>query len=157
MNTIRKAIQHAAIAAVFTLSGTAFAADIDHSADENDVAIQGYDPVSYFTASEAQQGSSNYTATYKNAIYQFASADNRDTFRANPSKYAPQFGGFCAFGTAMGKKFDTDPTAWKIVDDKLYLNLNKDVQKRWLSDVPGYIETANGQWGQIKDKKPEDL
>lgn len=157
MIALKKPLQKLALASVLAFSGASFAVDIDHSADENDVAIQGYDPVSYFTASAAQQGSDQFTATYKNAIYKFTTAENRDAFKADPTQYAPQYGGFCAFGTAMGKKFDTDPNAWKVVDNKLYLNLSKDVQERWLADVPGFIEQANGNWGDIKDKNSEDL
>lgn len=157
MKTLSKSLLQAALASAILLSSATFAADIDQSADANDVAIKGYDPVSYFTASEPQQGSDTYTATYKNAIYKFTSAENRDAFRANPTKYAPQFGGFCALGTAMGKKFETDPLAWKIVDHKLYLNLNSDIQSRWLGDIPGYIKEANSTWVDIQHKTPEEL
>ncbi|MBF7074118.1 YHS domain-containing protein [Glaciecola sp. MH2013] len=133
-------------------SAFSFAADVDHNADANDVAIQGYDTVSYFTPGAPVKGSNDYTATYKNAIYKFSSEVNRDAFKANPAKYAPQYGGFCAFGVTMNRKFDTDPLAFKIVDDKLYLNLNTNVQQRWLTDVDGFINTAEGNWSGIADK-----
>lgn len=139
-----------AVTATLALSSASFAADIDVNANGNDVAIQGYDPVAYFTEETPQKGSATYTATYKNAIYHFSSEQNRDLFRASPTKYAPQYGGFCAFGVTKGRKFDTDPTAWRVVDGKLYLNLNKDVQKVWLEDVPGYITNANETWTSIK-------
>lgn len=157
MNSMKKTLRTAAFATAFLFSGAAFAADIDHSADANDIAIKGYDPVSYFTAGKPQQGSTQYMATYKNAIYQFTSEKNRDAFRSDPAKYAPQYGGYCAFGAAMGKKFDTDPTAWRIVDNKLYLNLNSDVQKKWVGDIPGYISTANNNWLEIKNKLASEL
>ena len=157
MKTLKKSLLHLTVAGALAFSGSAFSADIDHSADDNDVAIKGYDPVSYFTAAAAQEGSDQFTATYKNAIYKFTTAVNRDTFRAAPEQYAPQYGGFCAFGTAMGKKFDTDPNAWKVVDNKLYLNLSKDVQQKWLADVPGFIEEANTAWVDIKGKSPDEL
>jgi len=133
------------------LSSAAKAADIDVNADENDVAIHGYDPVSYFTDGAAVMGSPKYTATHNSAIYQFSSDNNRRSFRDSPAKFAPQFGGFCAMGVVFNKKLDTDPTAWKIVDGKLYLNLNKTVQKKWLSDIPGHIESANRVWHGIED------
>ncbi|WP_434360871.1 hypothetical protein NF212_11045 [Parasalinivibrio latis] len=139
-----------AVAGLLSFSAGAFAADIDVSADANDLAIKGYDPVAYFTDSKAVKGDDQYTATYKNAIFHFTSADNRDTFRKDPAAYAPQYGGYCAFGVAMEKKFDTDPEAWKIVDGKLYLNLDKSVQERWLTDTNGYIQTADGNWPEIK-------
>jgi YHS domain-containing protein len=139
-----------AAAAVLAFSASTFAADIDANADTNDLAIKGYDTVAYFTKGEPTKGSKQYSATYKNAIYQFSSAKNRDLFRANPVKYAPQFGGYCAYGVTKGRKFDTDPTAWRVVDGKLYLNLNHDVQKVWTKDVPGNITTAFDIWPNIK-------
>lgn len=90
-------------------------------------------------------------------IYRFASAANRDAFQQEPARYIPQYGGFCAMGTAMGLKLDVDPQAWRIVNNKLYLNLNKDVQKKWLSDVPGHISQTNRKWTEIKDKDPKSL
>lgn len=147
---LKKIITTTAATLALSLSAASFAADIDMNANGNDLAIQGYDPVAYFTNEKPTKGSSDFTATYKNAIYHFSSEQNRDLFRASPAKYAPQFGGFCAFGVTRGRKFDTDPTAWRVVDGKLYLNLNKDVQKVWLEDVPGYITNANQTWPTIK-------
>lgn len=114
------------------------------------VAVHGYDVVSYFTEGKPVEGYGEFTATYEGATYQFSSADNRDKFAANPVAYAPQYGGYCAFGTAMGRKFDGDPTAWKIVEDKLYLNLNKDIQARWIKDIPGFIKGAENNWPIIE-------
>ena len=152
------AIAKSAVFAVSVVASSfAFAANIDMNADANDVAIKGYDAVSYFYNNGPVEGSEQFTATYKNAIYQFSSAKNRDLFRANPQKYAPQFGGYCAMGVALEKKLDTDPMAYKIVDGKLYLNLNAAVQKKWLTDVPGYIETADDNWRDIKGKTAEEL
>ena len=96
------------------------------------------------------KGTSEFTATYKNAIYQFVNSENRDQFRADPQAYAPQYGGYCAFGVAMGKKFETDPQAWKIEDGKLYLNLDKSVQKRWLENTQEFIQDADNNWTTIK-------
>jgi len=134
----------------------AHAAD-EHSVNAQGVMLQGYDPVAYFTAGMPTKGMDKFAHTWNNATYHFASAENRDKFAKAPETYAPQYGGFCAFGTAMGKKFDTDPEAWRIVDNKLYMNLNKDVQKRWLTDVPGYIAQANGNWPNIKTKSKAEL
>jgi YHS domain-containing protein len=154
INTILRA---ATFASSIAFSAFNFAADIDVNAGDNDIAIKGYDTVSYFTPGSPVQGSAEFMATHKNAIYQFSSAQNRDLFKQNPEKYAPQYGGFCAFGVTMERKFDTDPTAYKIVDNKLYLNLNSDVQKRWLTDIPGFINTAENNWGGIKSKPDSEL
>jgi len=154
LKTTLKTLVAGSILAVSSLS---FAAQIDMNADANDLAIQGYDPVSYFTASQPQIGNANYTATYKGAIYRFATEEHRDTFKKQPSKYAPQFGGFCAMGVALEKKLTTDPLAWKIVDEKLYLNLNSAVQKKWLTNVPEYVDTAHENWGDIKTVSADKL
>ncbi|TWX67921.1 hypothetical protein ESZ36_11590 [Colwellia demingiae] len=139
------------------VSSLSFAANIEVNANGNDLAIKGYDTVSYFTKGEPTKGSDKFTAAYNGAIYQFSTANNRDLFQSEPSKYAPQYGGFCAFGVTMNKKFDTDPTAWHIRGDKLYLNLNKDVQKKWVTDIPGYIETAQINWVDIKGLTEEQI
>ena len=143
-------IKSTLITSALVVSSFSFAANIEVNANNNDIAIQGYDTVSYFTKGAPTKGSDKFTAAYNGAIYQFANADNRDLFKATPSKYAPQYGGFCAMGVAMNQKFDTDPTAWHIRGDKLYLNLNKNVQTKWLTDVPGFLETAQGNWNGIK-------
>lgn len=113
-------------------------------------AVHGYDVVAYFTEGEPTPGKDEFTAEHEGATYRFASAENRDAFQADPAKYAPQYGGYCAFGTAQGRKFDGDPNAWKIVDGKLYLNLNKKVQDIWLKDVPGYVRGADHNWPLIR-------
>lgn len=125
--------------------------------DAQGVAIKGHDPVAYFNASQPTKGAMAYTASHRGATYWFASAANRDAFKANPDKYAPQFGGFCAMGVALDKKLDGDPTAWKIVDGKLYLNVSKTVQQKWLEDVPGNLVKANANWPEIKHQAPKDL
>ncbi|MBA6257215.1 MULTISPECIES: YHS domain-containing (seleno)protein [unclassified Colwellia] len=139
------------------ISSLSFAANIEVNANGNDLAIKGYDAVSYFTKGEPTKGTDNFTAAYNGAIYQFSSADNRDLFKVEPSKYAPQYGGYCAFGVTMHKKFDTDPMAWHIRGDKLYLNLNKNVQKKWVTDIPSYIKTAQTNWIDIKGLTEEQI
>lgn len=139
------------LVAVFglVLSALSFAA-AENDLNKNDVAISGYDAVSYFTEQKAKKGKAKYSAVYNDAIYHFSSASNRDSFRQTPEKYAPQYGGYCAFGVTKHRKFSADPQAWRVVDGKLYLNLNKNVQKIWLEDVPGNIETAQQVWPEIK-------
>ena len=89
--------------------------------------------------------------------YAFANADHKEMFEANPEKYAPAYGGWCAYGVAVGKKFVADPEVWKIVNGKLYLNLDRDIQSKWKKDIPGYIKTTDKNWKDIRDKAPSDL
>jgi YHS domain-containing protein len=125
--------------------------------DAKGVGLKGHDPVAYFTAGAPTAGKAEFSATHAGVKYLFASAASRDTFKADPMKYAPQYGGFCAMGVALEKKLDGDPTAWHIHDGKLYLNVNKDVQKKWLEDVPGNNVKANANWPDIKSKTPKSL
>ncbi|WP_417684787.1 YHS domain-containing (seleno)protein [Roseibium sp.] len=154
-NVVRSSL--AAIALIAASITSAFAVGPDVNATTTGLAIRGVDPVSYFTAGEPQEGKVNITAIHNGATYRFTSEANRDAFKANPAKYAPQFGGFCAYGTAKGVKVDGNPELWKIVDDKLYLNLSKEVVKLWNEDVNGYIHEANDNWTKIKDVDPSKL
>lgn len=110
------------------------------------IAVKGYDMVAYFIAGGKAKGDKNITHDWNGATWRFSSEENRDLFAADPEKYAPQYGGYCAYGVAKGATVSFDPDAWKIVDDKLYLNLSKSIQKKWEKDIPGYIETANSNW-----------
>ena len=114
--------------------------------DRSSVAIKGYDPVAYFKQGKPVKGAPTLTEEWMGAKWQFSSPESRDLFRADPAKYAPQFGGYCAWAVSQGYTADTDPDAWKIVGDKLYLNYNKSVQKKWEQDTPKYIEDGNRNW-----------
>lgn len=87
----------------------------------------------------------------------FANKKNRKMFEANPEKYIPAYGGYCAYGVAVGNKFIADPELWMIEDGKLYLNLDTDIQKKWLKDIAGYIDKANSNWMKIRNKTPFEL
>ena len=113
---------------------------------EDGIAIRGADPVAYFTVGEYTPGSDEFTYDWEGATWQFASAENRDLFAANPEDYAPQYGGFCAYAVSQGNTASIEPTAWKIVDGKLYLNYNDKIQQRWSEDIPGYIAQADQNW-----------
>jgi YHS domain-containing protein len=110
------------------------------------VAIKGYDPVAYFEQNGPLKGKSDFAHDWNGASWWFSSAANRDTFAAAPEKYAPQFGGYCAWAVSNGYTADTDPDAWRVVDGKLYLNYNKEVQRMWLQDVRKRIEDGNRNW-----------
>lgn len=134
--------------AVAGFSLPAVAGDTIFQADGK--AIRGYDTVAYFTEGKAVMGSADYTAEYKDAIWHFASAENRDLFAANPEDYAPQYEGHCAFGAAQGYAVEVDPTQWSVRDGKLYLNYSAHVQGRWLEDPTGYITKADANWPDIR-------
>jgi YHS domain-containing protein len=116
------------------------------------VAIKGYDPVAYFTMNKPVKGSPSFMAKHDGATYWFANTEDQQAFVAQPAKYVPQYGGYCAYGVAKGAKPDIDPAAFSVIDGKLYLNLNPDVQSRWLKDVPGYIKTADENWKSLATK-----
>jgi YHS domain-containing protein len=114
--------------------------------EKDGVALRGYDPVAYFSENKPVKGSPDHKAEYEGSAFHFTSKANRDAFVADPARYAPQYGGFCAFGMASGYKAATDPAAFSIVDGKLYLNYNRDVQKQWSADRPGFIAKAEKNW-----------
>lgn len=114
--------------------------------EQGGVAIRGADPVAYFTESAYVSGSDEFTHEWQGVTWQFANAENRDLFAADPDAYAPEYGGFCAYAVSQGYTADIEPDAWKIVDGKLYLNYNKKIQKRWEKDIPGFIAAANQNW-----------
>ena len=97
------------------------------------------------------KGNPDYSYAYKDATWLFSSAANRDAFKAAPEKYMPQYGGYCAYGVSQGHKSPTDPDAWTIVDDKLYLNYNPKVKSRWVEKQPEYIQMANENWPKLKE------
>lgn len=113
------------------------------------IAVKGYDMVAYFVDGAPSKGNIDITHDWNGATWRFANAENRDLFAADPEKYAPQYGGYCAYGVSKGATVSFNPNAWSIVDDKLYLNLSKSIQKKWEKDIPGYIETADNNWPDI--------
>ncbi len=109
-------------------------------------AIRGYDPVAYFTQGKPVAGKPDFTHEWKGATWYFASAANRDRFRQNPERWAPQYGGYCAYGVAQGYAVKIEVDQWSVVDGKLYLNYNRSVQRTWKQDIPGYVRTADKNW-----------
>lgn len=116
---------------------------------DSGIAIRGTDPVAYFTQGRPTAGRAEYTYSWNNVTWQFDSAENRDLFAANPEQYAPQYGGFCAWAVSEGYTAPIDPNAWRIVDDKLYLNYSRNIQRRWERDIPGNISKANANWPEL--------
>ena len=107
------------------------------------IAIRGYDSVAYHTEGRPVPGSADITYEYKGAVWQFASAENRDLFVADPERYAPQYGGYCAYGLSKGYAVKTEADAFAVRDGKLYFNYNREVLKTWKKDPEGYIVKAD--------------
>lgn len=145
------------VALSVVLASSSLAAGVDINASTTGLALQGYDPVAYFTAGEATEGNWKITAVHNDAIYRFASEEHKAAFKADPDAYLPQYGGFCAFGAAMGFKLDGDPEHWKVVDGELFLNVSREIQQEWEKDIPGLIEKADVNWETIVDKTPAEL
>ncbi len=117
---------------------------------ESGVAIRGTDPVAYFTQAKPVQGSAEFAAEFQGVTWHFSSDENRETFLANPEKYAPAYGGYCAYALSLGTyKVETDPEAWSIVEGRLYLNKTPVVRSIWETDIPGNIEKSEGNWAAV--------
>lgn len=121
------------------------------------LALRGYDPVSYVQGAAPLAGQASFSATHEGATYRFANEENQEAFEDSPSRYVPRFGGYCAYGVSVGKKFDGDPLVYKLHDGRLYLNLNPDIAAKFGEDVPGNVGKAVDQWARIHDKSPADL
>ncbi len=118
-------------------------------ATRGNLAIRGYDPVAYFTEGEPVKGRKEFTLGWQGADWRFASDENRDLFAANPEKYAPQYGGYCAWAVSRNYTAPTDPDAFTVVGGKLYLNYNKKVMEQWLEDRDANIEQADENWPAV--------
>lgn len=113
------------------------------------VAVGGYDPVAYFTDGRAVHGSAEHSITHQGFEYRFTSAEHRAAFRANPSRYLPQYGGYCAWAVSQGYTAPGNPNNWRVVDGKLYLNYNDEIQTRWERDIPGFIRRGDTNWPSV--------
>ena len=133
---------------VFAIAVAAAAANLADPVDKDGkgVAVRGYDVVAYFTQSKPVKGSPAFSHSWMGATWWFASAEDRDQFASQPEKFAPQYGGYCAYGVSRNHTVGIDPEAWSIVEGKLFLNYSKDVQKSWKEDVPGNIMKADSNW-----------
>jgi hypothetical protein len=113
------------------------------------IAIDGTDPVAYFTQGGPVAGTASITYDWNGATWRFASIANRDAFAADPQAYAPQYGGYCAWAVSEGYVASSVPHAWKIVGGKLYLNYSTRIQRRWERDIPGHIASADANWPAV--------
>ena len=115
-------------------------------------AISGYDPVAYFNKHSAVEGKIEFAWDWQGATWYFSTEENKILFMDNPSAYSPQYGGYCAYAVGNNYTAKSDPEAWKIVDGKLYLNYNKNVQKKWEGKQYEYIRSGDKNWSQMLDE-----
>lgn len=166
MTLTRKSLFTAASALV--LSGVVGLATPVVAADENNVGpgltyvgaplgLHGADPVALIKTGKSVEGTAQFAAAHEGVSYYFSSQANLDAFKANPSAFLPQFGGFCTFGASVGKKFDGDPRYASVRDGKLYVFLNKDIYEAYQKDPAGVIAKANENWKTIRSKAAKDL
>lgn len=155
-------IRTTALALIFAagLTGTAFAGE--QFVDKTGYAVSGYDVVSYFDLPQSDvghpqqsplEGNAAITAEYNGAKFAFATEANRDRFLADPAAFAPQYDGHCAYGVAQGGKVPGNPTLWRILDGKLYLNITENVVGFWEEDIPGNLVKSESNWGGL-DPQP---
>ena len=159
MNYFRTAL--ATIAALVLVTAASGADAVSSSngltAAGGPLAIHGYDAVSYFQEGGPKRGLAAFSTKHGGAVFRFASRANLRAFVRSPERYAPRFGGFCAYGVSVGKKFDGDPLIYRIVDGELFFNLNPEIQTTWEDDLAGNIAKAEELWPQIRDKEAADL
>ena len=153
MNKKSKSLGAVFVFAVLLVASNAFAGEYTIST----VGMGGYDVVAYHTQNKALRGTGFHAARHDGVTYLFSSKVNHDKFLENPGGYLPEFGGYCAFGASVGKKIYADPTVWKIVDGKLYLNVDTKIQKKFEKDLRGNLAKAYANWPKIKGNPPEGL
>jgi len=119
----------------------------------NGKAIRGYDPVAFFTESKSVKGNDSLNFEWNSATWNFSTVKNLNLFKSNPEMYAPQFGGYCAYGTAGNHKAPTQTDTWIIINNKLYFNYNQSVKQKWISQQESLIKQAEYHWITLKDKE----
>lgn len=136
--------------ATVTVPAPAFAKDAPvYTGTFSNTAVSGYDTVAYFTQGKPVKGSTEFRTTYNGAEWRFASAANLAKFRANPARFAPQYGGYCAWAVSQGYTASGDPTVWKVVNGKLYLNYNQEIGAKWSKNIPGFIRAGDANWPKV--------
>lgn len=120
-----------------------------YTAPLSNVGVGGYDVVAYFTDGRPVRGATQFRTIHQNVEYRFASAEHLAAFRADPSRYLPQYGGYCAWAVSQGYTASANPNNWRIVDGRLYLNYNTEIQSRWELDIARHIQNANANWPSV--------
>jgi len=153
LRNVFAAIAHATAPVLIAMPAMAEKAPLTYTAEDSNLAVGGFDTVSYFSGTPVE-GSADFTTEYNGAVFQFASQENLDTFLGSPDQYAPQYGGHCAWGAAQAAAYPGDPAIYAVVDGKLYLNYNAEVQEGWDKDRAGFIETADAAWPGVIGETP---
>lgn len=148
-NTVNTIVITSVVILNIVFMSTVQAAKPVYSGGRERAAIRGYDPVAYFTEHKPVKGSKEFVLIYKGAKWMFSSAHNLELFKAEPEKYSPQYGGYCAYAVANGSTASIKPEYFTIHDNKLYLNYSKSVSKKWHKDIDSYINEANKEWPQL--------
>ncbi|MEM6482238.1 MAG: YHS domain-containing (seleno)protein [Pseudomonadota bacterium] len=157
MKTLRHGLVAAAVSAFVSVSAAQAADEFFIADTEKNIAIQGYDPVAYHTAGAPTKGKADFKFEYNDVVWKFSSAENKAAFKADPAKFAPAYGGWCAVGTSKGKKIPTQPQLFKVVDGQLYLNSSDGAHNLFLEDETGMIEKADTNWPGIESTPASDL
>lgn len=146
----KQSVMHASrvimLAAVVFLAADLRVVSAGEFFEQEQLAIGGYDPVAYFMERKPVKGLPEFQTIHRGSTFQFASDAHRQAFAADPAKFIPQYGGYCAYGMAKGYKAKIDPVSFTVVDGKLFLNYNDTVRAQWLLDISGYIRKADANW-----------
>lgn len=121
--------------------------------DKHNLALQGYDPVAYFTDGKPIQGRKEFHSTHAGTTYQFASAQHKQMFDGNPAMYEPRFGGYCGYAASINKVSPIDPNFWEVLDGELVLQHNQKAWDLWHKDVPGNLKKAHANWPGLVARK----
>ena len=138
------------------IAGPALAVE-EMNLNDDGLALHGYDPVSYHVQGQPTEGRAQFTADYQGATYRFATEANRDLFTGDPARYAPAYGGYCSYGVRVGRKFDVDPEAWKVVEGVLYVQLDQGTHVVWVDDMDKNIAIADRIWPSIREVSADKL
>lgn len=149
----RRSLLAAAAVAIVGSTGLSFAAGPEiYTGTLTSLAAGGYDVVAYFTEGRPVRGSASHSHQWKGATWRFASAAARDTFAANPERYAPAYGGHCSWAASQGYRAAGDPRHWRIVDGRLFMNYNASVHRTWLTDPAGFVRSADRNWPSLSGR-----
>lgn len=149
LSFVRKPLAAVILALAVFAPAAALAKDPVYTGRFSNLAVDGYDPVAYFTKGAPVKGDKEFTTDYNGAEWRFASADNLAAFKAAPEKYAPQYGGYCAWAVSQNYTARGNPENFTVVDGKLYLNYNDEIQARWEEDIPGFVAKADQNWPDV--------